>query len=51
MMLPLGGPTYGASCFLVCLGPLPVAEFAPDRLIRDFDSLWDAVESLGIASP
>ena len=42
--VPVVAVTFGYSA-------VPVAEFAPDRLIRDFDSLWDAVESLGIASP
>jgi phosphoglycolate phosphatase len=31
--------------------PVPVASFAPDRLIDHFGALWDAVASLEVASP
>jgi phosphoglycolate phosphatase len=42
--IPVVAVTFGYST-------VPVATFAPDRLIGHFDELWDAVASLGVASP
>ncbi len=43
----------GAPVVAVSFGytPVPVAAFKPDRLIDHFDALWEAVASLGVASP